>query len=211
MNQGKHKDFYLSNGNSQPITSEDQSKLLVFALLMVPALLYFGVGLIPIIFLSFGITMMKRNQDFSSIEVAVKNFKRYTTLTMVVGLIFSIASFIFYKSNEGSYSAEGYIDGIWGGLIIITISFLYHIAVIYLFYRPLKSHSDWVVINGIFGSKAKAQSQNLDDPQLNIIKGEKFKQYSVADELIKWAKLKEDGHISEEEFNEARAKLLNKN
>ncbi len=33
---------------------------------------------------------------------------------------------------------------------------------------------------------------------------------SVADELLKWAKLKEDGHISEEEFKEARDKLLKK-
>jgi hypothetical protein len=32
----------------------------------------------------------------------------------------------------------------------------------------------------------------------------------VADELLKWAKLKEDGHITEAEFNEAREKLLKK-
>jgi hypothetical protein len=29
---------------------------------------------------------------------------------------------------------------------------------------------------------------------VDIIKGQKLKQYSVADELIKWGKLKEDGH-----------------
>ena len=33
-------------------------------------------------------------------------------------------------------------------------------------------------------------------------------QYSVADELMKWGKLKEEGHISEDEFNQAKAKLL---
>jgi hypothetical protein len=37
---------------------------------------------------------------------------------------------------------------------------------------------------------------------------EKLKQFSVADELSKWAKLKEDGHITEEEFDEARKSLL---
>ncbi len=46
---------------------------------------------------------------------------------------------------------------------------------------------------------------------IDIIKSEKLKQYSVADELLKWAKLKEDGHITEEEFNEARKKLLKQN
>ena len=38
--------------------------------------------------------------------------------------------------------------------------------------------------------------------EVDIIKGEKLKHYSVADELMKWAKLKEEGHISEDEFNE---------
>ncbi len=63
----------------------------------------------------------------------------------------------------------------------------------------------WVSVKGIFLSKLKSAGA-----EINIIKGEKLKQYSVADELLKWAKLKEDGHITEEEFNEARTKLLNR-
>ena len=46
------------------------------------------------------------------------------------------------------------------------------------------------------------------ETEMNIIKSEKLKQFSVADELSKWAKLKEDGHITEEEFDEARKSLL---
>ncbi len=46
--------------------------------------------------------------------------------------------------------------------------------------------------------------------EMDIMKSEKLKHYSVADELTKWAKLKEDGHITEEEFNAARTKLLKK-
>jgi hypothetical protein len=46
------------------------------------------------------------------------------------------------------------------------------------------------------------------EPKMDIIKSEKLKQFSVADELSKWAKLKEDGHITEEEFDEARKSLL---
>ena len=57
----------------------------------------------------------------------------------------------------------------------------------------------------VFGCKS------LIGSEVDIIKGEKLKQYSVADELIKWGKLKEDGHISEDEFNEAREKLLKRN
>lgn len=62
-----------------------------------------------------------------------------------------------------------------------------------------------------FSIKPKSNTKSSDASEVDIIKGEKLKQYSVADELIKWAKLKEDGHISECEFNEARAKLLKRN
>ncbi len=177
---------------------------------MLPTLL-FGVGIIPTIFLSFGLYLMKKNQDFSSVEIAVRNYKRYTTLAIFVGLGVFIYNFIQYKTERGYWSYT-YEDGMWAGFWISFISYLYSLAVKFLFYNPLNSHSEWVTINGIFSSKkSKVQDENNDDPQLNIIKGEKFKQYSVADELIKWAKLKEDGHISEDEFNEVRSKLLNKN
>ena len=43
-----------------------------------------------------------------------------------------------------------------------------------------------------------------------IIKNENMRSYSVADELLKWAKLKEDGLISEEEFKKAREKIMSK-
>lgn len=64
------------------MTSNDQGKLLIFALLFAPSVV-FMVGIIPAIFLAFGIYMMKRNQDFSSIETAVKNFKGYTFLALI--------------------------------------------------------------------------------------------------------------------------------
>lgn len=44
--------------------------------------------------------------------------------------------------------------------------------------------------------------------EFEIIKTDNLKAYSVADELLKWAKLKGDGHISEQEFDDARKKLL---
>ncbi len=68
-----------------------------------------------------------------------------------------------------------------------------------------------MVVNGIFSSKAKSSIFSHMPTGVDIIKGEKQKQYSVADELLKWAKLKEDGHITDDEFNDARKKLLERN
>ena len=81
-------------------------------------------------------------------------------------------------------------------------------AVDHLFYSPLKRHSEWVAVNGIFSGKSKSDIKSATESEVDIIQAEKLKQYSVADELMKWGKLKEEGHISEDEFNQAKAKLL---
>ena len=60
------------------------------------------------------------------------------------------------------------------------------------------------------GNKTKDLKNQIQESKqgLNIIKTEKFKSYSVADELTKWADLKEKGLVTVEEFNEAKKKLL---
>lgn len=88
---------------------------------------------------------------------------------------------------------------------------MYLIFIAKLFFKPLSQHREWVEVNGMFSAKAKSLTKTKAESEVDIIKGEKLKQYSVADELIKWGKLKEDGHISEDEFNEAREKLLKRN
>ncbi len=187
--------------HNQPLNSSDQGKLLIFSLLMVPSVVFL-VGVIPIIFLAFGIYMMKKNQDFSSIDTAVKYFKRYLWLAIIGGVGFSVYWW-------GQWSHNPYADDkFFISLIALAISIAYLIAVNILFYSPLKEHSEWVAANGIFSTKPKSATKPPIEREVDIIKGEKLKQYSVADELLKWAKLKEEGHISEDEFNEARAKLL---
>ena len=96
-------------------------------------------------------------------------------------------------------------------LVLAGICVVYLILVKTLFLKPLTSHSEWVAVNGMFSAKAKSIQKTKSESEVDIIKGEKLKQYSVADELIKWGKLKEDGLISEDEFNEAREKLLKRN
>ena len=157
--------------------------------------------------------MMKKNQDFSSIDTAVKNFKGYTWLAFVGGILSS-----FYYGNKylsadlsADYRHYTYDEEFFISLNIMGIAFAYLIVVQVLFYSPLKKHREWVVVNGIFSTKSKSDNSASIQSEVHIIKGEKLKQYSVADELMKWAKLKEDGHISEDEFNEARAKLLKRN
>ncbi len=191
---------------NQPLSSNEQAKLFIFSLLLAPAV-FLIIGVIPASFLVFGFYMMKKNEDFSNIETAVRNFKWYTWLGLIGSLLSALvwgSKFLgeekqMYSSSEGLFIIS---------LLLAGISLLYLISVHFLFLNPLKSHSEWVVINGIFSSKPKSVKVARPDLEVDIIKSDKLKQYSVADELIKWAKLKEDGHISENEFIEARNKLL---
>jgi hypothetical protein len=82
---------------NQPLSSGDQIKLLVFALIFAPTV-GFLVGIIPAIFLVFGLYMMKKNQDFSSIETAVTYFKGYTWLVFIGWVIFTL--FLALESNS---------------------------------------------------------------------------------------------------------------
>ena len=190
--------------SNQPLNSSDQSKILIFGLLMLPSIVFL-VGVIPTLFLAFGIFMMKKNEDFSHVSTATRNFRGYVSLILAGCIIF--AAYCATTLNE-EYWLDRREDQLIFFLVFAGICIAYLVFVKHLFINPLSKHSEWVEINGIFATKPKNSSNTVALGEVDIIKGEKLKQYSVADELIKWAKLKEDGHISEEEFNEARNKLL---
>ena len=191
---------------NQPLDGSDQGKLLIFSLLMVPSVVLL-VGVLPAIFLGFGIYMMKKNQDFSSIDAAVKIFRGYFWLALIVG-IFVMFSFLVKAVGCSEYCNRESEDFVTSLLLGVAIPIVFLFAVNHLFYSPLKRHSEWVAVNGIFSGNPKSDIKSATESEVDIIQAEKLKQYSVADELMKWGKLKEEGHISEDEFNKAKAKLL---
>lgn len=163
------------------------------------------VGVIPALFLAFGIFMMKKNEDFSHVTTAARNFRGYFSLILTGCIIFAAYCATTLNAKDSWRRLD---DEFFTSLVIAGICVAYLFFVKLLFINPLSDHSEWVEINGIFATKPKNTSGAVALGEVDIIKGKNLKKYSVADELIKWAKLKEDGHISEEEFNEARKKLL---
>ncbi len=193
---------------NSPLTSNEHAKVMIFVLLLLPTL-FFLIGIIPAIFLVFGVFMMRKNFDFSHIETATKNFR--INIKLIIALNVLSALFAAVKLGDG----EGYISGVGEmsfmltfSLIAITVCLFYISISNKLFLEPLRRHKDWVEKNGIFSSKAKHFKSDLKSSEISIIRGEKLRSFSVADELLKWAKLKEDGNITEQEYNEARKKLL---
>lgn len=94
----------------KPLNSGDQSKIIIFILLFLPSI-PIGVGVIPAIFLIFGIFMMKKNEDFSYLETSVKIFKGYIFLGLLVLICFffttlTIPRFLFPRVYLPSFETE---------------------------------------------------------------------------------------------------------
>lgn len=98
-------------------------------------------------------------------------------------------------------------------ILIYDLLIIIGLILIFLVYKS-KIHP---VLKGVLlTTKEKIYKQyhsvvNRKTSDVNIVKSDNLKAYSVADELLKWAKLKEDGLVTEQQFEEARQKLLNRN
>jgi len=203
----------------QPLSSSETSKVLIFILLFLPVV-FFGVGAIPALFIIFGLFMMKKSDDFSHMDTAIKNSRVYIllvltgcSLSIIYGLYFG-----YQEIKEINDLQEGFLNSIdWRYRESIVIGgYFFGIALFYLwllnsfFYKPLSAHRNWVEVNGVFPSKASQVKSLKEAPDVDIIKNEKLKSYSVADELLKWSKLKEEGNITEEDYQNAKKELLGK-
>jgi hypothetical protein len=58
--------------------------------------------------------------------------------------------------------------------------------------------------------RAARSHKKTNTKNKHIIGRDSLTPYSIADELLKWSKLREDGHITEDEYQDARMKLLNR-
>lgn len=188
--------------SNTPLDSTDLSKLLIFVLLMLPTLLAAGAGVIPAIFLVFGWVMARRNRDFSHVQASVRNVTWYLVLLACLAVAIGIYNYIADLEYSRSYAAGNLFGGGAG-----AAAFLTYIAFTRLLYlSPLKKHAAFVVAHGMFGkSTARAPAAS---PQAPAASAPVAAHVTVADELLKWVKLKEDGHISQEQFENAKARLL---
>lgn len=76
-----------------------------------------------------------------------------------------------------------------------------------IFFNILKKHEQWIIDNGLFAdSKNEKSFFEKITQKIQFMKKEKT---NIADELLKWAELKEKGLITDEEFKKAKEKILN--
>ena len=179
---------------------------MVFTLLLLPVTIFL-VGIVPVLFLIFGIYMLRKGGDFDHIETGARNYSIFCILVSL-GFLIAVGYQVFEYVNATGLSKwrrEYVIRDGGAALVGSAVPLMYIVAMRLLFLHPLRSHKDWVAARGPL-SRIKTFSSKPGD--IDIIKGERLRSFSVADELLKWAKLKDDGHITVEEFDDARRKLL---
>lgn len=193
----------------QPLTSGEQTKIFIFIILLIP---YIGVGagILPVIFILWGLFQAKRNRDFTFIEVSKKYFKTYTILVIIfvsiplIGMVLNTAIFHYWSAEK----IEAMILMSLLIVSVIVVPILYIFLANKLYFTPLQNHKKWVENNIKIFNKPKFFNKSKTESSIKIMKIMGVKTYSVADELLKWSKLKENGLVTDEEFEQAKSKLL---
>lgn len=123
------------------------------------------------------------------------------------------------SANLAAIEAKQWNDKIYHGYLVVLFldaALLSFLVFGFFLIRRWILRSSKTPFGKISTCKAGIKSITIDllniikPKRSTIIKTDNLKSYSVADELLKWMQLKEAGIVSEEEFQEARKKIMSK-
>ena len=170
------------------------------------ATIFFGI--IPIIICLGLIFIIKKDKSIKSLESGKKIFLGYLIL---LGFILSISCFVVAQDYAEYSSSERYLRyarnyNILGLIVVPLGAYLIYLISNILFFNIIKRHEEWIINNGIFADfKDEKSFIEKTTEKIQIIQKEST---NTADELLKWAELKEKGLITDEEFQKAKEKIL---
>ena len=169
------------------------------------ATIFFGI--IPIIICLGLIFIIKKDKSIKSLESGKKIFLGYLIL---LGFILSISCFVVAQ-DYAEYTSERYLRyarnyNILGLIVVPLGAYLIYLISNILFFNIIKKHEEWIINNGIFTDfKGEKSFIEKTTEKIQTIQKEST---NTADELLKWAELKEKGLITDEEFQKAKEKIL---
>lgn len=201
----------------KPLSSGQQTGMLIFILMMIPAI-GFGGGILPALLMVWGMIMARRNQDFSYIRNTMIAIRWY--LYLLAAGLFATAVALWIDSYTPGIEELGFFL-----MPVIPLISLVPIRVMY--YEPLLEHMDWVIKYGIFSNEHSVQCRNAPigqhlfsrffprktppaqpsdpaQPATTTINAET----SPVDELERWVRLRDANAISEEEYLQAKQALM---
>ncbi|WP_404299090.1 SHOCT domain-containing protein [Halomonas sp.] len=201
----------------KPLSSGQQTGMLIFILMMIPAI-GFGGGILAALLMVWGMIMARRNQDFSYIRNTMIAIRWYLYL-LALGL-FATAVFLWIDSYTPGMEELGFF-------LMPVIPLISLVLVRVMFYEPLLEHSDWVIKHGIFSNEHSVQRGNTSIGQGFIsrlfsrkttavsspapeqtVTTASIAENSPVDELERWVRLRDANAISEEEYLQAKQALM---
>lgn len=212
--------------SSPPEEPPEKSSSLDNLLLLLAGLLFTGsclliVGIIPVLIMAVGAFLAIKSGDVKHVKVAA----RFIQIVVIVGAfvcgvnaaynqLIADAATIAMEASSESYPTmpDSPVLAEWtyteaveqknDSLIMIGVLFSSALVIEFLWVQPLtRQFPAWRAARALRHLKASAEKGS-------IIKRDALAPYSVADELLKWNKLRQEGLVTEAQFEEARAKLL---
>ena len=163
------------------ISTRDLTKLIIFGFLQIPYLFLFGWNVIPILILLTGFLLAKRDKLLTTMKKSILFCKCYIILTFIICLIPFIEQIFIIKTT--------YFNDIFFVFFLISFPIIYLLILVFLFSKPIEDNSILIF-------------------SINNMVGEINKNNLLKDELVKLKKLRDDGLISELEFQEMRKNIL---
>lgn len=176
--------------NFRKISKLDLFKIILFTIFQVVMTIMF-LCIIPTVILIRGYILSNKNNNLEYLIKYAKKSKIYTIATCIIMIILTVHDRyldITYAPTDMSY-------------IINEMTILFFIVTYFLLIQ-------FFFIKIIEKNKIVILNDKIDD--IKIFNRENFKSYSIADELLKWNELKSRGLISEEEFQKAKEKIIEK-
>jgi ribosomal protein L40E len=190
-----------------PLSGEERLRIVGFFTFLVLPFFWFGGSVIIVVIVIASLYVMKKDKNFTVITKAREYIKYYLAFIVYVPLIVATPALIIDLFNRGYADDKLYagLSIIFGFLIAKPIVNLFMRMFDYLYFSILREHKDWIMEHCMFSNKTVIKNDNAID----IIGRDKLNSFSVADELLKWNSLLEKGLITQDEFDEAKQKLLN--
>ena len=175
-----------------PLSGTERVMISSFLFLLVASSFFFGFGIIlTFIYLAF-FYISKKDKKIKYLY----NVKKILLLYICTLLVISIITALAVGDNYLTYDTLA---------ILLTNSIIYFLSDI-LYFNIIKRHEKWILNNGIFADfKGEKSFIEKTTEKIQTIKKEST---NTADELLKWAELKEKGLVTDEEFQKAKEKIL---
>jgi hypothetical protein len=175
------------NDHPKAKSSSLDNLLLFLAVLLFVGLCVTIVGIIPVLIMTVGAVLAIKSGDAKNLKVTA----RFVQIIAILGAL--ICGFIAVSDEHYANNPLFIAFSVGIGSVALIIEFLW----IGPFTRQLPI---W---------RAARSHKKVNTNSNRIIGRDSLTPYSIADELLKWSKLREDGLITENEYQEARMNLLN--